>query len=72
MKGLYFVRAILVMAFMAARAPAQTPPPPLISPEAHADKSVTFRSRAPNDKEVAVMVEGASKPLSMQKDEQSV
>jgi len=48
------------------------PPPPLVSPEVHADKSVTFRFRGPNDKEVAVYVEGAAKPLPMQKDDQGV
>ncbi len=48
------------------------PPPPLISPEVHADKSVTFRFRGPNDKEVAVSIAGAAKPLPMQKDDQGV
>jgi len=51
---------------------AQTPPPPLISPEVHADRSVTFRLRAPNDKEVAVQIEGMPKPLPMEKDDQGV
>ncbi|HEV1995692.1 MAG TPA: alpha/beta hydrolase-fold protein [Candidatus Acidoferrum sp.] len=65
---------LLLFAFLlaAATAPAQTPPPPLISPEVHADKSVTFRFRAPNDKEVAVMIEGVPKPFPMQKDDQGV
>jgi hypothetical protein len=35
-------------------------------------KSVTFRFRGPNDKEIAVYVEGAAKPLPMQKDDQGV
>ncbi len=64
--------AILVMGCMAGAAQAQTPPPPLISPEVHSDRSVTFRFRGPNDKEVAVFVEGAAKPLPMQRDDQGV
>jgi enterochelin esterase-like enzyme len=67
-------RAVLLVAFLPATALAQTPPPPppLASPEVHADKSVTFRFRGPNAKEVAVYVEGAAKPLPMQKDDQGV
>jgi enterochelin esterase-like enzyme len=57
---------------LASTAAAQTAPAPVISPEVHADKSVTFRLRAPNDKEVAVQIEGNPKPLPMQKDEQGV
>src|SRR5438046_3904411 len=64
--------AILFGAFLAATTPAQTPPPPLVSPEVHADRTATFRFRAPNDKEVAVSVEGMAKPLPMQKDDQGV
>src|ERR1700747_3717453 len=57
MKRTFFVLSILSMAvvlagFMALAAPAQTPPAPVISPDVHADRSVTFRLRAPNDKEV--------------------
>jgi enterochelin esterase family protein len=47
-------------------------PPPLISPEVHSDNRVTFRFRAPNDKEVAVSVEGLPNLIPMQKDEQGV
>jgi enterochelin esterase-like enzyme len=68
-KRIFFVLAILLLA---ANTLAQTPPPPLISPEVHANKSVTFRFRAPNNREVAVYLEGAAKPLSMQKDDQGV
>src|SRR5882762_4764958 len=50
----------------------QTPPAPVVSPEAHADHRVTFRLRAPNAKEVSVQIEGASKPLAMQKDDEGV
>ena len=75
MKRTYFGIAVLSVsvllgALLTAAAPAQTPP--VISPDVHADKSVTFRFRAPNDKEVAVIVEGATKPLAMQKDDQGV
>jgi enterochelin esterase family protein len=69
MNRTFFLLAILLLA---PTAPAQTPPPPLISPEVHADKSVTFRFRAPNDKEVAVSLEGNPKPFPMQKDDQGV
>src|SRR5438046_10611676 len=64
--------AILFGAFLAATTPAQTPPPPLVSPEVHADRTVTLRFRGPNDKEVAVSIEGNPKPLPMQKDDQGV
>src|SRR5258707_6878175 len=50
----------------------QAPPAPVVSPEAHADHRVTFRLRAPNSKEVSVQIEGASKPLAMQKDDEGV
>ena len=75
MKRTYFVLAMLSMAillgaFTAKTSPAQTPP--LVSPDVHADRTVTFRFRAPNDKEVAVSVEGNPKPLPMQKDDQGV
>jgi enterochelin esterase-like enzyme len=77
MKRTFIVLAILPMSvllitFLAATAPAQTPPPPVISPDVHTDRSVTFRFRAPNDKEVAVQIEGAPKPIPMRKDDQGV
>ncbi len=40
--------------------------PPIISPEVHADRSVTFRFRDPNAKQVMLALEG-SKPTPMQK-----
>jgi enterochelin esterase-like enzyme len=64
--------AVVLAAFMAPASPAQTPLPPVISPEVHADRSVTFRLRAPNDKEVSVSLEGVPKPIAMQKDDQGV
>src|SRR5437660_870261 len=63
---------VLFVVCIAAGVRAQTPPPPLVSPEVHADRTVTFRFRAPNDKEVAVSIEGNPKPLPMQKDDQGV
>jgi enterochelin esterase-like enzyme len=68
---------ILAISFLAATATSQlalsqTPPPSLVSPEVHSDNRVTFRFRAPNVKEVAVQIEGAAKPLPMQKDDQGV
>ncbi len=51
---------------------AQTPPPPVVSPEMHSDNRVMFRFRATNAKDVALSLEGASKDLAMQKDEQGV
>lgn len=51
---------------------AQAPPPaPIVSPEVHADKRVTFRFRAPQAREVILAREGAER-LAMQKDEQGV
>jgi len=51
---------------------AQTAPASVISPEVLSDNRVTFRFRAPNVKEVALSLEGASRDLTMQKDEQGV
>jgi enterochelin esterase-like enzyme len=50
----------------------QAPPSPVVSPEVHTDHRVTFRLRGPNAKDVSVQIEGASKPLAMQKDEEGV
>lgn len=77
MKRTFLVAGILSMAFLlgaflATSAPAQTPPAPVISPEVHPDRTVTFRLRAPNDKEVAVSIEGNPKPIPMQKDDQGL
>jgi enterochelin esterase-like enzyme len=52
--------------------PAQTPPPqrpaPIVSPDVHADGSVTFRLRDPNAIEVKLGLEGVAEPLPMKKD----
>ncbi|HSZ18562.1 MAG TPA: alpha/beta hydrolase-fold protein [Candidatus Acidoferrum sp.] len=66
-RNLFLLLACLLAAITGL---AQTPP--LISPEVHSDNRVTFRFRAPNDKEVAVSLEGLPKPIPMQKDEQGV
>ena len=66
----------LALVFAAATASpiarSQTAPPPLLSPEVHADHSVTFRFRDPNAKEVALQLEGSAKPVLMQEDDQGV
>jgi len=73
MKGIMKRRFLgLANLFLAATFAAQTPPSPLVSPEVHADRRVTFRFRGPNVKEVLVSVDGTAKPLPMQKDEQGV
>ena len=54
-----------------APAPPPRPPAAMVSPEVHADGSVTFRFRAPNAAEVKLAREGAA-PVAMQKDEQGV
>src|SRR5258708_29702487 len=58
----------LVFALFAVIASAQTPPPPIVSPEVQHDHRVTFRFRAPNAKEVSVAIEGVEKPLRMEQD----
>jgi enterochelin esterase family protein len=62
---------VLTLTVLAALAQSPQPPPPIISPEVHADKTVTFRFRDPNAKEVFLAREGAAR-ISMQKDEQGV
>jgi len=68
MKRTLFVFTLTVLA---ALAQSPQPPPPIISPEIHADKTFTFRFRDPNAKEVFLAREGATR-LPMQKDEQGV
>src|SRR6266851_4418033 len=69
-----FTRIMTAMLFLlltiVVPALAQTPPLPG-SPEVHPDRSVTFRFRAANAKEVLLAREGA-KPLPMLRDEQGV
>lgn len=66
---------IAVMAFFSSLAQvafSQPPANPIISPELHADRTVTFRLLAPNAKEVQVSGEFSAKPLSMTKDEKGI
>jgi enterochelin esterase-like enzyme len=66
-------RTFLLMSFaFASPLFAQTSPAPAVSPEVQPDNRVTFRFRAPNAKDVALSLEGASKDLPMQKDEDGV
>jgi enterochelin esterase-like enzyme len=63
-------RTTLLYLAVAATTLAQ-PPAPIVSPEIHADRSVTFRFRAPNAKEVFLSREGAQR-TAMQKDDKGV
>lgn len=47
--------------------PAAPRPPPVVSPEIKADRSVTFRIKAPQAKEVSVRGQWAKEPLAMAK-----
>jgi len=58
-------------ASQAKKAEPAPPPAPIISPDVHGDRSVTFRLQAPNAKQVKLDLEGAA-PLEMQKDDQGV
>jgi enterochelin esterase-like enzyme len=71
MRRIFVGLAVLFGTFLTRPVPAQMPPP-LVSPEVHADHRVTFRFRGPNVKEVLVSLDGAAKPLPMQKDDQGV
>jgi len=71
MKRTILVLGILLL-FATTPTRSQTPPVPIISPEVNSDNRVTFRFRGPNNKEVAVSLEGVPKPLPMEKDEQGV
>ncbi len=65
-------RAVFVL--LSAAAFAQTPPPPpppIVSPEVHADHTVTFRLKSPNAQAVNMALEGA-KPQAMTKDDTGV
>src|SRR5258708_30150598 len=64
-----------MLAIAHASKPVQTPPPPrlaaLMSPEVHAEGSITFRLRAPNAKEVKVELEGAQ-AVALERDDQGL
>jgi enterochelin esterase-like enzyme len=67
---LFFFAAFCAAQANKASSPA-SPPAPLVSPDVHADGSVTFRFRAPNAKEVNLALEGAE-PQAMLRDDQGV
>jgi enterochelin esterase-like enzyme len=71
MKRTSLILAAIFLAAAAGSIWAQNPPPPIISPEVHPDRSVTFRLRDPNAKEVFVGLENGQR-LTMQKDDQGV
>ena len=72
------VSLVILLAWASSASAAQAPPPPapahaarLVSPEVHADSTVTFRFRDPNAQVVRLNLEGA-KAAPMEKDEQGV
>lgn len=66
----WFTFSLFLFSAIALAQPA--PLPPVVSPEVHADGSVTFRFRDPNAKQVLLHLEGAADPTPMQKDDQGV
>ncbi|MGA2798573.1 MAG: alpha/beta hydrolase-fold protein [Thermoguttaceae bacterium] len=64
--------AFFILVAIASIANAQPPANPIISPEVHADRTVTFRLLAPNAKEVQVNGDFTSKSFSMTKDDKGV
>ncbi len=63
-----FLLCSLVTAQQAKPAAPPVPPARLVTPEVHADNSVTFRFVAPNAQEVKLDLEGTA-PVAMQKDD---
>jgi enterochelin esterase-like enzyme len=64
-------RILPIFLAVAALPALAQPPKPVLSPEVHADNSVTFRLRAPNVKEVLLAREGAER-VPMQRGEDGV
>lgn len=62
---------LLASAILPIAAQQRQEPPPIHSPEVHADGTVTFRFRDPNAKEVVLSREGGQR-VAMQKDEGGV
>ena len=60
--------AALLFLALSAAAPAPTPLPPVVSPEVHADRRVTFRLRHPAAKEVVVSGEWGRERPAMARD----
>lgn len=61
----------LLLGIFALSAEAQMPPR-IVSPEVQADGHVTFRFKDPNAQKVAVMIEGQTQPMAMEKDASGV
>lgn len=55
----------------AAQAPSPQPTP-IVSPEVHPDNTVIFRFRDPNAKSVSLRLEGQTKAIAMERDDQGV
>lgn len=68
---LAFPVLVIAQASKPVQTPSPSPPAPLLSPEVHADGSVTFRFFAPNVKEVNVELEGAE-AVALQRDDQGL
>lgn len=66
------IRRVFGCGLLAALALAQQPSTPLVSPEVHPNRSVTFRFRDPNAKSVLVRLEGQPNAIIMEKDDQGV
>ena len=73
MKHLAFFSVLtgFVLAALSASAQAPATPAPVISPEVHADRTVTFRLRAPNAQEVLFAREGTQRG-AMQKNNDGI
>jgi len=69
MKRTFFLLASL---FLAATVPAQTPPPPLISPEVHSDNRVTSASAVPTTKKLPSSSRALPSPCPLRKDDDGV
>jgi enterochelin esterase-like enzyme len=61
--------ASLACVLLGGVALAQSPPPPVTSPEVHPDRRVTFRLRAPGAKEVVLSLEGAERQPMLRDDQ---
>jgi enterochelin esterase-like enzyme len=62
------VSLIVLCLPMVATAQVPAAPPPYVSPEVHADGSVTLRFRAPNAQKVDMVLEGAVTPMQQGSD----
>src|SRR5258708_27917206 len=72
MLRLFCCALLAAAAFGQVKTAPASPPTPIASPEVHPDNSVTFRIRDPNANVVLLRLEGQSKPIAMEKDDQGV